>query len=193
MAGPLPCGTVPDVLLATDADWVAEEVAAVVAGPGVSIRRVRAGKHVLPAVEDRLPDLVVLDLQIGNMGGMATCMALRLEEGAGRLPHLPVLMLLDRVPDVFLAKRSAADEWMVKPLDPFQLRRVTTRLMEQGPSEPHVGPPTAASIEGAAPGIPEEDRRDGATRADDERDGEAGEAGERPRSWQKRQRHPAPG
>lgn len=169
---------VPDVLLATDADWVADEVAAAVGGPDVSIRRVRAGKHVLPAIEQRLPDLVVLDLQIGNMGGMATCMAIRLEEGVGRLPHLPVLMLLDRVPDVFLAKRSEADEWLVKPLEPLGLRRVMTRLMEEGPSEPHVGPPSAASIEGAAPGIPEEDRADG---------------GDRPRSWRKRQRQPAPG
>ena len=168
----------PDVLLATEADWVADEVASAVSGPGVSLRRVRNGRDVLPAIEQRQPDLVVLDLQIGNMGGMATCMHLRLEEGAGRLPHLPVLMLLDRVPDAFLAKRSEADEWLVKPLQPLRLRRVMTRLMEQGPSEPHIGPPSAASIEGAAPGIPEEDRRDG---------------GERDRSWRKRQRQPAPG
>lgn len=168
----------PDVLLATDAEWVADEVASAIAGPDVSLRRVRAGKHVLPAIEDRLPDLVVLDLQIGNMGGMATCMALRLEEGAGRLPHVPVLMLLDRVPDVFLAKRSEADEWLVKPLQPLPLRRAITRLMERGPSEPHIGPPSSASIEGAAPGIPEEDR---------------GDSGDRARSWRKRQRQPAPG
>ena len=168
----------PDVLLATDADWVAEEVAAAVAGPGVTVRRVRFGRDVLPAVEDRLPDLVVLDLQIGNMGGMAACMAIRLEEGVRRLPHLPVLMLLDREPDVFLARRSAADEWMVKPLQPLKLRRVMTRLMEEGPTEPHVGPPSSASIEGTAPGIGDDD--------DDE-------PLEQPRSWRKRQRHPASG
>ncbi|HEX2064553.1 MAG TPA: response regulator [Acidimicrobiales bacterium] len=169
----------PDVLVATDADWVAEEVAAAVAGPGVTVRRVRAGRDVLPTIEDRLPDLVVLDLQIGNMGGMATCMAIRLEEGVGRLPHLPVLMLLDREPDVFLARRSAADEWMIKPLQPLKLRRVMTRLMERGPSEPHVGPPTQASIEGAAPGVPDGDLDD--------------EPADQPRSWRKRQRHPASG
>ena len=37
---------------------------------------------------------MVLDLQIGNMGGMATCLDLRLEESADRLPHVGVLMLL---------------------------------------------------------------------------------------------------
>ena len=49
----------------------------------------------------------VLDLQIGSMGGMAVTMALRLDESSGRLPHVPVLMLLDRVADVHLAGAAA--------------------------------------------------------------------------------------
>ena len=68
-------------------------------------------------------DIAVLDLQIGSMGGMAVTMSLRLDESSGRLPHVPVLMLLDRVADVHLAKRSGADGWLVKPLDPLRLRR----------------------------------------------------------------------
>ena len=44
------------------------------------------------------PDLVVLDLQIGNMGGIAVAIDLRLEEAAGRLPEVPILLLLDREP-----------------------------------------------------------------------------------------------
>ena len=68
-------------------------------------------------VAEHLPDLAVIDLQIGNMGGMAACLDLRLEDGAGRLAHVPVLMLLDRQADVFLARRSGADGWLVKPLD----------------------------------------------------------------------------
>ena len=55
------------------------------------------------------------------MGGMATCMDLRLEESGGRLPHVPVLMLLDRRADVFLARRAGADGWVVKPLDSIRL------------------------------------------------------------------------
>src|SRR4051794_37774474 len=85
---------------------------------------------VLPAVAEATPDLVVLDLQIGNMGGMATCMALHLEAGAGRLPRVPVLMLLDRTADVFLARRSDADGWLVKPIDAFRLRKASTALLD---------------------------------------------------------------
>jgi hypothetical protein len=39
-------------------------------------------------------------------------------------------MLLDRRPDVFLAKRSGAEGWVVKPLDPIRLRKATTALID---------------------------------------------------------------
>ena len=42
-------------------------------------------------------------------------------------------MLLDRRPDVFLARRSGAEGWLVKPLDPIRLRRATTALLAGGP------------------------------------------------------------
>ncbi len=121
-----------DVLLVTDAEWIADEVDAALAGPDTEVRRLRAGAEVLPAVAARAPDLVVLDLQIGNMGGMATCMTLRLEQGAGRAPQFPVLMLLDRSADLFLARRSMADGWLVKPLDAFRLRRAAEALLDGG-------------------------------------------------------------
>ena len=121
----------PDVLLATDADWIADEVEAALGGDHV-VTRVRRGADVAPSVAASAPALVVLDLQIGNMGGMATCMNLRLDAGAGRLPHVPILMLLDRADDVFLAKRSEADGWLVKPLDAFRLRRAATKVLDGG-------------------------------------------------------------
>ena len=119
----------PDVLLATDADWIHDEVDAAIAGGELTVRRVHEGADVLPAVHAHPPALVVLDLQIGNMGGMATCMALHLEESGERLPHIPVLMLLDRYADVFLARRCEAEGWLVKPLDAFRLRRAARAVL----------------------------------------------------------------
>jgi two-component system nitrate/nitrite response regulator NarL len=120
---------VPRVLLATDADWIHEEVDAAIAGDDIEVLRVRQGVDVLPAVHAGAPDLVVLDLQIGNMGGMAACMNIRLDESVDRLEHIPVLMLLDRDADVFLAERCDADGWIIKPLDAFRLRRAATALL----------------------------------------------------------------
>jgi len=73
---------------------------------------------------------VILDLQIGNMGGMATCMSIRHEEGMGRIPITAVMMLLDRAADTFLAHRADADGWVIKPLDAFRLRRATQTLLD---------------------------------------------------------------
>lgn len=117
------------MLLATDADWIHEEVDAALAGDDIEVLRVREGVDVLPAVHAGDFDLVVLDLQIGNMGGMAACMNLRLDESVGKLDHTKVLMLLDRDVDAFLANRAEADGWIVKPLDSFRLRKAATALL----------------------------------------------------------------
>ncbi|MCB0959468.1 MAG: response regulator transcription factor [Acidimicrobiales bacterium] len=123
----------PRVLLATDADWIHEEVDAAIAGDDIEVLRVRQGTDVRPAVRELSPELVILDLQIGNMGGMAACMDLRLDESVGRLDHTPVLMLLDRDVDAFLASRAEADGWLAKPLDAFRLRRAATALLAGEP------------------------------------------------------------
>jgi DNA-binding response OmpR family regulator len=123
---------VTDLLLATDADWIADEVEAALSDPGSEVRRLRSGADVLPAAHEKLPDIVILDSQIGNMGGIAACMALRLDESVDRIPPLPVLILLDRHADVFLARRSLADGWMIKPLDSFRLRRAIRALLDGG-------------------------------------------------------------
>jgi DNA-binding NarL/FixJ family response regulator len=124
-----------DFLIASDAHWVVEEVTAALSSVDDTVREVTRGQDVLPAVAERRPDIAIIDLQIGRMGGMATCLDLRLEEGAGRLPHVPVLMLLDRRPDVFLARRAQAEGWLVKPLDALRMRKALTTVMNGGTYE----------------------------------------------------------
>ncbi len=122
-----------EVLIATDADAVFDEVEAALVDETTGVVRVRAGAAVGPLVGASTPDLVVLDLQIGNMGGIATCLFLRSEAEEGRLPEVPVLLLLDRTADVQLARRSGAEGWVVKPLDAFSLRRAATAILAGEP------------------------------------------------------------
>jgi CheY-like chemotaxis protein len=123
------------ILVATDADFVLDEVTAALAGPDTSFTVCRNGRDVAKVIAARTPDLAVLDLQIGSMGGMAVTMALRLDESAGLLPRVPVLMLLDRAADLHLAKRSAADGWVIKPLDALTLQLAVDRILHP-PAEP---------------------------------------------------------
>ncbi|MEI8159796.1 MAG: response regulator [Actinobacteria bacterium] len=117
------------ILLATDAQWVLDEVVAALGSPETSFTVCSNGRDVTAAVTARTPDLAVLDSQIGSMGGFAVTMDLRLDETGGRLPHIPVLMLLDRGADAQLAKRSGADTWLVKPLNALTLRRTAQSLV----------------------------------------------------------------
>ena len=103
-----------------------------ISGPDVEVRSVTSGPEVVASVAEESPDLVIVDMQMGNMGGMAVCLELRLQESYDAVDHIPVLMLLDRRPDVFLARRSSAEGWLVKPLDPIRLRRAVQALLDDG-------------------------------------------------------------
>ena len=135
-----------DVLLATDADWIADDVEAALGGDH-RVVRVRTGAEVPGEVLRLTPALVVLDLQIGNMGGMATAMNLRLDAGAGRIPSCPILMLLDREADVFLARRCEVPGWLIKPVDAFRLRKAANALLAGGTFEEGVPADAAAPLQ----------------------------------------------
>ena len=125
----------PEVLVVSDSSNVREAVVAALPDTGITVRELNHGAEVVAAVKAKKPDLIVLDQQIGRMGGMATCLDLHLEAGADRLPNVPVLMLLDRRADVFLARRSDAEGWVVKPLDPMRLTRAIAALLAGGTYE----------------------------------------------------------
>jgi DNA-binding response OmpR family regulator len=118
------------ILIATDADWIVDEVTAALGGPETSFTVVREGRAVAQVVGEREPDLVVTDLQVGTMGGMAIALSLHLDESAGTLPHVPIVMLLDRAADVYLAQRSDVEAWLVKPLDALRLQRAVRAAMD---------------------------------------------------------------
>lgn len=141
------------ILVATDADFVLDEVTAALAGPDTSFTVCRNGRDVAKVIAQRTPDLAILDLQIGSMGGMAVTMALRLDESAGLLPHVPVLMLLDRRADLHLAKRSAADGWVIKPLDALTLQLAVDRILH---------PPAPDTVAASLEELPEASTEDSA-------------------------------
>jgi DNA-binding NarL/FixJ family response regulator len=126
---------VQEALIATDSDKVLAEIESAIGSSETRISRVKAGRDVRGAVIELEPDIVILDLQIGSMGGIAACHDLRLEEGARRLPTQKVLLLLDRDADVFLARRSDADGWLLKPLDARRIEKAVATILAGGTVE----------------------------------------------------------
>jgi DNA-binding NarL/FixJ family response regulator len=117
------------MLIASDSPALYAELRSALEAPGTVLRWARSGPAVLPALRDRPADVVVSDLQIGSMGGYSIAMDIALEAGAGRLGPVPVVLLGDRRADLFLAKRTGAAGWVLKPLDPLRVRAAVEAVL----------------------------------------------------------------
>ncbi len=106
------------VLVVADEAWVRNEVHAALSDPDIELVDHDDPTTAADVAVDRLVDAVVVDLQIDAMGGMAVTRAIR----EATDDHLPVVLLLDRAADAFLAGRAGADAWVTKPIDPAALR-----------------------------------------------------------------------
>ena len=117
------------VLIASDLTSLRLELRTMLEGPDLFIEEASNGPDVLTRVIEGGVDLVIADLQIGSMGAMAICLELRHLESYGAAEPVSVLMLLDRRPDVFLARRCGAEGFVVKPLDPQRMRSAVRALL----------------------------------------------------------------
>jgi DNA-binding response OmpR family regulator len=117
------------VLVAADGKWVRDQVRTALAASDTTVLEVTRGQDVRAVVAEHAPDLVILDMQIANMGGVAVAIDLHLEAEAGRVPDTRILLLLDREHDRFLARRADADAELVKPVDAGTLRRTMKQLL----------------------------------------------------------------
>ena len=84
------------ILLVADTHSVTDELASALGSINYEFIMVDDGRNTRDAVKTHLPDLVIVDMQVGSMSGMAICLDLRLEESGGRLPSSKVLMIVDR-------------------------------------------------------------------------------------------------
>ena len=120
------------IVVASDIASVRRDIGSLLEGPDASVIHANSGRNVLEIVKESEVDLVIADMQIGSMGGVAVCLEMRLQASLDVIDEIPVLLVLDRRPDVFQAKRSGADGWIVKPLDPLRIRAAAKALLNDG-------------------------------------------------------------
>lgn len=124
--------SMPRVLVVADEPWVRNEVHAALSEPGVDLIDHRdPGTVAATATADDI-DVVLVDLQVGSMGGMAVTRSMKDAQPEGRT--VPVIMLLDRPADAFLAGRAGAEAWVTKPFGAPELRRALQAVTVSDPA-----------------------------------------------------------
>lgn len=114
----------PNVMVVTDDVWVENEVRAALTDADTAITVVADPRLVVEEATRIGPDLTIIDLQVGSMGGMAVIRALRSAMAADEIDRARTVLLLDRSADTFLARRAGADAWVIKPFTAQELRAV---------------------------------------------------------------------
>lgn len=89
---------------------------------GFAVRGVADGRDGLQAALERPADLVLLDLMLPGLDGLAVCRALR-----ARRPNQPVIMITARgsEDDIVAGFKAGADDYIPKP---FSLRELMVRV-----------------------------------------------------------------
>jgi len=95
---------------------------------------VASGDAALKAVTERVPDLIILDLNLPVVGGLEVCRILR---ARADVPRVPIIMLTARTSedDRVSGLEQGADDYVTKP---FSLRELTARVravLRRGPAE----------------------------------------------------------
>ena len=95
---------------------------------------VASGDAALKAVTERVPDLIILDLNLPVVGGLEVCRILR---ARADVPRVPIIMLTARTSedDRVSGLEQGADDYVTKP---FSLRELTARVravLRRGPTE----------------------------------------------------------
>ncbi len=117
-----------NVLLVADSPWVSNQVRAALGGVH-EIIEVQDPYTADQAAATADADVILIDMQVGSMGGMALTRALKGAAMSGEAPSSAIVLLLDRSADEFLAKRSGADTWLIKPFTTQDLHAALARVL----------------------------------------------------------------
>lgn len=108
------------VLLVDDTDTVLLFEKTLLRGTGYQLRTAKNGRLALDEVGRDPPDLVLLDIMMPELDGIATCRALK-EDPQTR--HIPVVMVTTKG-EPQMAQRAfeaGCDDYITKPLDRLEL------------------------------------------------------------------------
>lgn len=125
----------PRVLVVADALWARNEVHAALTAPGTELVDHTDPATVAATVSEGEFDAVLVDLQVGSMGGMAVTRSVREAANVRGAVPVPVVIMLDRSADAFLAKRAGASAWVAKPFTSHEIATALNQALARAESD----------------------------------------------------------
>lgn len=115
----------PLILAVDDEEHITEMLAMGLGYNGFEVLRAGSGRAALDAVEQRRPDLIVLDVMLPDLDGFEVARRLRQADGAGS--HIPIIFLTarDATKDKVEGLRLGSDDYVVKP---FSIEELIERV-----------------------------------------------------------------
>ncbi len=108
-------------VLIVDDDWLTAELnAEVLRASGMTVRTVNDPSQALQFVEDVLPDLILMDMQMPGVDGVRLAQIIRQSR---QLFSLPIIFLSAERDETrqLMARRFGGDDFIAKPVDPAKL------------------------------------------------------------------------
>lgn len=129
-----PAAPRPRVLVVDDSATVRRMVTLALERLGCEVITAAAGLEALGAMNNAIPDLVLLDIGLPNLDGHQICRAIRRNE---RTRDVPVVMLTGRdgMMDRLRGKMAGASEYLSKPFDPQALTTVLRKYLRLAEEE----------------------------------------------------------
>ncbi|NYD41681.1 response regulator transcription factor [Nocardioides panaciterrulae] len=127
------------ILVVEDDPDIRELIVHVLEGEDREVAPAATGAQALAAVRERDPDLVTLDLTLPDADGVEVCRAIRQDSDA----YIVMITGRDEQVDRLAGLDVGADEYLVKPFDPLELRARVVALLRR-PRRGIVGEPAPA-------------------------------------------------
>lgn len=124
------------ILVVDDDPQIRRVMRMTLAGEGYEVADARSGEEALEALRSTHPDLMLLDINMPGMGGLATCREVRASS------EIPIIMLTVRnsEQDKVSALDAGADDFVAKPFSTPELLARIRAALRRAPVPPEGGP-----------------------------------------------------
>lgn len=105
------------ILIVEDEADLSSVMADYVNAAGYAAQVIADGREALASVQRSVPDLIVLDIMLPSLDGLALCRAVR------EFSEVPIIMVTARVQEIdrLLGLETGADDYLCKPFSPREL------------------------------------------------------------------------